>query len=67
MDDLEWLVRFQSGQIRFDIPCWLDVEMEMITSRIDPDAEPSFKIVKVHDLINGGEGKQGDLLNDDPS
>ncbi|MGV1684323.1 hypothetical protein [Sphingopyxis sp. NJF-3] len=67
MDDLEWLGRFQSGQIHFDIPYWLDVEMEMTTSRIDPDAEPSFAIIKVHSLINGGDGKQGDLLDDDPS
>lgn len=67
MEDLEWLGRFQSGQIHFDIPYWLDVEMEMTTSRIDPDAEPSFAILKVHNLINSGEGKQGDLLNDDPA
>ncbi|MBU0823984.1 MAG: hypothetical protein KKA44_17945 [Alphaproteobacteria bacterium] len=65
MEDLEWLGRFQSGQIRFDIPYWLDVEMEMTTSRIDPDAEPSFAIKKVHDLVNGADGKQGDLLGGD--
>lgn len=67
MDDLEWLGRFQSGQVHVDIPYWLDVEMEMTTSRIDPDAEPSFAIIKVHNVINNGDGKQGDLLNDDPS
>lgn len=64
MDDLEWLARFQTGQIHFDIPYWLDVSLEMTTSRIDPDAEPKFAIKKVHDLINGG-GKQGSLLDDD--
>lgn len=65
MDDLDWLARFQAGQIHFDIPYWLDVSLEMTTSRIDPDAEPKFAIKKVHDLING-HGQQGNLLDDDP-
>jgi hypothetical protein len=63
MEDLEWLESFQRGDIHFDIPYWLDVSLEMTTSRIDPDAEPSFAIKKVHDLINGGDGKQGNLLS----
>lgn len=66
MDDLEWLARFQSGQIHFDIPYWLDVSLEMTTSRVNPDADPSFAIKKVHNLING-DGKQGNLLDDKPS
>lgn len=65
MDDHEWLARFQSGQIHFDIPYWLDVSLEMTTSRVDPDADPSFAIKKVHDLING-DGKQGSLLDGQP-
>lgn len=64
MEDTEWLSQFQSGKIHFDIPYWLDVSMEMTTSRIDPDAEPKFAIKKVHDLISGGDGKQGNLLDD---
>lgn len=63
MDDLEWLARFQSGKIHFDIPYWLDVSLEMTTSRVNPDADPSFAIKKVYDLING-DGKQGILLDD---
>ena len=65
MDDLEWLERFQAGRIEFSIPYWLDVTLEMVTSRVDPDAPPSFAIKKVHDLINHPEGKQGNWLDDD--
>jgi len=61
MEDHEWLAKFQAGRIPFDIPYWLDVSMEMTTSRIDPDAEPKFAIKKVHDLING-HGRQEELL-----
>lgn len=64
MDDLAWLERFQRGQIHFDIPYWLDVTMEMTTSKVDPNAEPSFAIQKVHALINNPDGKQGQLLGD---
>ena len=67
MEDHEWLARFQSGQLHFDLPYWLDVSLEMSTSRIDPDAEPKFAIRKVHELINGSGGKQGDLLDDKPA
>ncbi len=66
MEDHDWLARFQSGQIHFDIPYWLDVSLEMSTSRIDPDAEPKFAIRKVHDLVNGSDGKQGNLLDPRP-
>lgn len=66
MEDHEWLAQFQAGRFHFDIPYWLDVSLEMTTSRIDPDAEPKFAIRKVHELINGG-GKQGDFLDDDPA
>lgn len=67
MEDLEWLEDFQSGKIHFDIPYWLDVTLEMATSRVDPDAPPSFAIKKVHKLINHTEGKQGNWLDDDPA
>lgn len=63
MDDIDWLERFQRGLVHVDIPYWLDVDLEMTTSKIDPDAAPSFAIKKVHTVINGG-GKQGELLGD---
>lgn len=63
MEDLDWLAKFQSGQIHFVIPYWLDVDLEMTTSRSNPEAEASYAIKKVHNLING-DGKQGDLLSD---
>jgi len=67
MEDTEWLDDFQTGKVNFNIPYWLDVTLEMATSKVDPDAPPSFAIKKVHKLVNHGEGKQGDLLDDDPA
>ena len=63
MEDLPWLARFQSGQIHCEIPYWLDVDLEMTTSRSNPDSEPTFAIKTVHELVNGSE-KQDSWLED---
>lgn len=65
MDDTDWLDRFQAGDVHVEVPYWLDVTMEMATSRTDPDAAPSYAIKKVHEVLNGGAGKQGDWLSDE--
>ena len=65
MDDLEWLDDFQNGRVPHRLPYWLEVTLEMVTSKIDPDAPPAFAIKKVHKLINSPEGEQGNWLDDD--
>lgn len=63
IDDAEWLGRFQRGEIAHPIPFYLDVEMDMITSKTNPDAPARFHVLKVlDDAISTGGGVQGDLL-----
>ena len=66
MEDLDWLEDFQAGRVPFTLPYWLEVTLEMVTSKIDPDAPPTFAIKKVHKLINSPEGKQSDWLDEEP-
>lgn len=65
IDDHEWLTRFQTGKVPVTLPFYLDVEMDMVTSRTNPDAPARFHVLKVvDDSIPTGGGVQGDLLND---
>lgn len=63
IDDVEWLERFQAGQVPHDLPLYLDVEMDMVTSRTNPDAPARFHVLKVHDVIPSGRGKQDGLFD----
>jgi len=67
IDDIDWLERFQAGQVPHDLPLYLEVEMDMITSRSDPDAPARFHVTKVLGVIPSGQGKQGNLLDGDGS
>lgn len=67
MEDLDWLDDFQNGRVPHQLPYWLEVTLEMITSKVDPDAPPAFAIKEVHNLINSPDGKQGDWLDEEPS
>jgi hypothetical protein len=63
IDDVEWLERFQRGEVPHTIPFYLDVEMEMITSRTNPDAPARFHVMKVRDVVSSTNGTQGSLFN----
>jgi len=62
IDDTQWLEKFQSGQVPLAIPFYLDVEMQMITSRTNPDAPARFHVIKVIDAISVAQGTQSRLL-----
>lgn len=65
IDDLEWLERFQAGQVPHDLPLYLDVQMDMITSRTNPDAPARFHVLKVFSVVPSGIGKQQPLFDSD--
>ena len=64
IDDIEWLEHFQSGQVPHDLPLYLDVEMDMVTSRTNPDAPARFHVLKVHGVVPSGAGKQNGLFGE---
>ena len=65
--DTEWLSAFQGGQIPLPVGSWLDITMEMTTSRSNPDAAPSYKVLKVHGVILGVPGGQEGFFDDKPA
>lgn len=67
IEDLEWLEKFQSGQVPVTVPLWLKVDMEMTTSKTDPDAPATFRVIKVHGVVDKRPGDQGAFFNDEPS
>jgi hypothetical protein len=67
IDDTEWLERFQSGQVPHTIPFYLDVEMDLITSRSNPDAAARFHVIRVLAVVPSSTGKQTGLFDDDGS
>lgn len=67
MDDLPWLERFQNGQVPHDLPLYLDVDMEMITSRTNPDAPARYRVTKVHGVVPNGRGKQTGMFDGEPA
>jgi hypothetical protein len=62
MDDTEWLEKFQAGEVPHDLPLYLDVKMDMVTSRANPEAPARFHVTKVLGVIPSGHGKQEGLL-----
>jgi len=46
--DKDWLEAFQKGRAPAPPGSWIDVTMEMITSRENPDAAPTYRVLKVH-------------------
>jgi hypothetical protein len=65
IDDLDWLHRFQAGLVPHDLPLYLDVQMDMITSRTNPDAPARFHVLHVVGVVPHGGGKQGALFDGD--
>lgn len=48
IDDREWMDAYHRGAIALPPGTWMDVTMEMATSRSNPDSAPTYKVVKVH-------------------
>ncbi len=67
IDATDWLQRFQAGQVPHDLPLYLDVQMDMVTSRTNPDASARFHVLEVFGVVPHGRGKQGGLFDDDAS
>lgn len=65
--DDEWLASYQAGEIDLPVGTWLDIIMEMTTSRSNPDAPPTFRVVKVNGTIRPAPSRQGRMFDDDPS
>ena len=60
----DWLADYQAGRVNIPVGSWLDVTIEMTTSRTDPDATPTYKVLTVHDVIPPASGGQMDMLDD---
>jgi hypothetical protein len=67
MDAVEWLEKFQAGEVPHDLPLYLDVEIEVITSKTNPDAPARFHLKKVLGVVPSGQGKQESMFNGDAS
>jgi hypothetical protein len=65
IDHTDWLDQFQAGQVPHDLPLYLDVVIDVITSKTNPDAPARFHLKKVLRVVPSGQGKQGNLLNGD--
>lgn len=65
IDHTDWLERFQSGQVPHTIPFYLDVRMDMITSRTNPDAPARFHVLQVLNVVPSEGGTQGGLFDGD--
>lgn len=65
IDDTEWLERFQKGDVPHNLPLYLDVQMEMITSNTDPNAPDRFRVVKVLGVVPPDSTTQGNMFDDD--
>lgn len=63
MDHAEWLDRFQAGHVPHTIPFYLDVLMDVITSKSNPDAPARYHVLKVIDVINSPTGTQEGLFD----
>jgi hypothetical protein len=65
IDDTPWLDDFQNGRVPHDLPLYLDVKIDVITSRTNPDAPARFHLTKVIGVVPSGQGKQVGLFNGD--
>ena len=67
IDDSEWLGQFQTGQVPHTIPFYLDVQLDMVTSRSNPDAPARFHVLKVNGVVPTQNGTQGALFDGEAS
>jgi hypothetical protein len=65
MEDTDWLADFQAGKVPHELPLYLDVKIDVITSKTDPDAPARFHLKKVLGVVPSGHGTQGSFLNGD--
>jgi hypothetical protein len=63
----DWLQEYQAGRVDLPVGSWLDVTIEMTTSRANPNAPATFKVLQVHEVIPPGPIQQGSMFNDEAS
>lgn len=65
IDDHEWMDDYHRGSIALPPGTWMDVTMEMATSRSNPDAAPTYRVLKVHGTHPPAPAVQTSFLAED--
>ena len=58
----DWLAEYQASRVNIPVGSLLDITIDMITSRTDPEISPTYRALEVHGVIPPNTGTQMDML-----